>query len=84
MSGYSAIAATKYPQKHSSGNVTWKVKIGKRIDGKFVFKNFKSEQEAENFRTEWNNKLVDGNNPDPISRYSQFIALFAPTAPFRS
>jgi len=47
-----------WPQKHRSGNVTWKVQIGKKNDGKADIRSFARENEAKQFQLEWNSKLV--------------------------
>lgn len=54
------IRATYYEQKHDSGNSTWKVKKGRDINGKFVYQNCRSEDEARSYANEWNAKLVGG------------------------
>jgi hypothetical protein len=47
-----------WPQKHRSGNVTWKVYIGKKNDGKADIRSFDMQEEAKHFHDEWNAKLV--------------------------
>jgi hypothetical protein len=51
--------ATIYPHKHRSGNVTWVVNVGKKINGKSDLRRFNSQQDAQHFQAEWNLKLVD-------------------------
>ena len=41
-----------YPHKHRSGNVTWVVNVGKKINGKEDLRRFKSEQDAKHFQSE--------------------------------
>jgi integrase len=60
--------------------VTWKVKIGKTIDGKFVLKSFNTEQDAETFMLDWNAKLVNGsssglNDLDAVTKHEVLAAL---------
>jgi hypothetical protein len=50
-----------WPQKHRSGNVTWKVQVGKKNDGKPDIRSFETEAQATVFRDNWNVKLVTGN-----------------------
>jgi site-specific recombinase XerD len=50
-----------YPQKHRSGNTTWKVRVGKKNDGNDDLRNFDTEQEATAFMQNWNAKFLSGN-----------------------
>lgn len=50
-----------YPQKHRSGNTTWKVFVGKKEDEKDDLRNFSTEQDALAFAEEWNKNLQDNN-----------------------
>jgi len=53
--------ATVYPQKHRSGRSTWVVNAGKKINRKSDLRRFTSQQDAKNFKSEWNLKLSDQN-----------------------
>src|SRR5216684_1763015 len=53
--------ARMWPQKHRSGNVTWKVQVGKKNDGKPDIRTFGTEALAKSFYHDWNAKLVTGN-----------------------
>ncbi len=53
--------ARYWHQKHRSGNVTWKVFVGKKNDGKSDVRSFPTEAEAKAFCDEWNVKLVEQN-----------------------
>ena len=53
--------ARLWPQKHRSGNVTWKVYVGKKNDGKPDVRSFETKALAESFRNEWNVRLVNSN-----------------------
>ena len=48
-------------QKHRSGNVTWKVLIGKKNDGKADIRSFGTQPAATTFQNEWNSKLAAQN-----------------------
>jgi hypothetical protein len=50
--------ARAWPQKHRSNNVTWKVQVGKKNDGKPDIRSFATQEEAEQFKEDWNTKLV--------------------------
>jgi site-specific recombinase XerC len=72
--------ATIYSQKHRSGNLTWIVHVGKNVTGKNDLRRFESQQEAENFKNEWNLKLVNQNLPElqdlnSISRHEILAAV---------
>jgi|GEM_PF-5938106 hypothetical protein len=43
--------ATIYSQKHRSGNLTWIVNVGKKINPKFDLRRFANKEEAETSRT---------------------------------
>src|SRR5689334_22331234 len=47
-----------WPQKHRSGNVTWKVLVGKKENGRPDVRSFDTEESAAHFRQEWNGKLL--------------------------
>ena len=53
--------ARMWPQKHRSGNVTWKVQVGKKNNGQPDIRSFPTEKEARVFYDDWNAKLVTGN-----------------------
>jgi integrase len=55
---------TIYPQKHRSGNVTWIVHVGKKINGKADLHRFKHKADAEAFHNEWNLKSARNATPD--------------------
>ena len=50
-----------WPQKHRSGNVTWKVRIGKKNDGKDDIRSLSSEEHPRNFHDDWNAKIACDN-----------------------
>jgi hypothetical protein len=51
--------ATIYPHKHRSGNVTWVVNVGKKINGKADLRRLESGQDCGNFQSGWNLQLID-------------------------
>jgi integrase len=69
-----------WPQKHRSGNVTWKVYVGKKNDGRKEIKSFISEVEAENFKNDWNvkfaeRKFTDLKDLDDVARHEVLASL---------
>lgn len=77
--------ARLYPQKHRSGNVTWCVVVGKKNNGADDIRRFASEEEARNFKTDWNLKLAtrDTNgllDMNEISRTEVMAAMAKLTA----
>ena len=50
-----------WPQKHRSGNTTWKVQVGKKNDGAPDVRSFPTEEAARAFHDDWNTKFVSGN-----------------------
>ena len=51
--------AAVYSHKHRSGNVTWVVHVGKRIDGKPDLRRFQTRDDAGLFEKQWNLKLLN-------------------------
>lgn len=47
-----------WPQKHRSGNTTWKVLVGQKHDGRDEIHSFPTEAAASHFMQEWNAKLL--------------------------
>lgn len=50
-----------WKKTHKSGNFTWVVKLGKKIDGKPSHRNFPTEIEAKAFMEKWNESLQLGD-----------------------
>lgn len=72
--------ANVYSKKHRSGNLTWCVDVGKKIDGKKNIRNFISKEEAKHFANEWNLNLANKNNPgltdlSDVSRHEILAAV---------
>jgi len=80
--------ANVYSKEHRSGNLTWCVNVGKKIDGKKDIRNFESKAEAQNFAREWNLTLASQNKPglselSNISRH-EILAAVAKLKEFRA